>query len=61
MLRVLHYHSDCECHLMGVFTKVYTLNCKSISTISDAVPVTTSEVDEVVFDEIKYFQSFQII
>lgn len=61
MLRVLHYHSDCECHLMGGFTKMYTLNCKSISAISDAVPVTTSEIDEIVIDESMCFQSFQII
>jgi len=61
MLRVLHYHSYCECHLMGVFTKMYTLNCKSISAISDAVPGTTSEIDEVVVDERMCFQSFQII
>jgi len=58
MLRVLHYHSDCECHLMGGFKKMYTLNCKSISAISDAVPVTMSEI---VIDESMCFQSFQII
>jgi len=59
MLRVLNYHSDYECHSMGVLTNLRTLNCKSISAISDAVPVTTSEIDEVVFVGIKLLQAFQ--
>jgi len=40
---------------------MYTLNCKSIPAISDAVTVTTSEIDEIVIDESMCFQSFQII
>lgn len=65
MLRVLNSHVDCVCHSMGEFAKMCMLNCESISAISDAVPdavpVTKSEVDEVVFDESICFQSFQII
>ena len=51
MFWVIDYHSDCESHSMGGFTKICTLNCRSISVIPVAVPGTASEVNEVIFGE----------